>query len=250
MLPEAMAWLLTPASRLARRYGALSESIAIAARHRRCREAWRPHLARTREALLASAQSAPGHRLGVVVGSGHLLDVPLDALAPRFERLWLIDLVHPWTSRIASCRHRNVRLITRDITGFLDQPGAPVPSVRYLLDQPDLDWVASVNLLSQLAAPARRAWQATGAGTPDPGLAIQHAHLAWLRALPCPACLVTDLEQVTFDVNGQVLDRTHYEDLLAGWRCLDQWHWELAPPGELGQGRRSHHRVGWLIPEP
>lgn len=250
MLPEAIAWLLTPASGPARRFGVLAESIAIAARHRRCRQAWHPHLQRTRQALLDSARAAPRHRLGLVVGSGHLLDVPLEALAATFEQLWLLDLVHPWASRFAASRHRNVRLITRDITGYLDQPGAAVPVVGQEIDPPDLDWVASVNLLSQLPAPARRAWQARGNEAPDPGRAVQQAHLDWLRALPCQTCLIADLEQVTFDANGQVLDRTQFEDLLQDWRCLDQWYWDLAPPGELDQGRHSHHRVGWLIPGP
>jgi hypothetical protein len=40
MLAEFLTWLVTPAPWLARRFGYLQESVAIAARYHRCRLAW------------------------------------------------------------------------------------------------------------------------------------------------------------------------------------------------------------------
>jgi hypothetical protein len=53
MLAEWWSYLTTPCSPEARRMGYLRESIAIRARHRRCRHAWAPHLAKTRQGLVS-----------------------------------------------------------------------------------------------------------------------------------------------------------------------------------------------------
>ena len=52
MIAEALEWLATPCPLYVRRLGLLSESIAISARHRRCREAWVPHLEQSRYLIL------------------------------------------------------------------------------------------------------------------------------------------------------------------------------------------------------
>lgn len=237
MLAEALAWLFTPASATARRTGQLAESIAIAARHRRCRAAWAPHLAASRQALLDSARAAPGHRIALVLGSGHLFDVPLAELAAQFEAVWLVDIVQPWPARLAAWRHGNVRLIELDVTESLSGQPEPPPVPALFLDQLEIDWVASVNLLSQLGQPLRRTAY---------GQALMANHLAWLARFDAPACLIADLEQHRLDEAGAVVETTDYRPLLAGWRTLAEWRWDLAPPGELAGGGSAWHRVAAL----
>ncbi|NTV95298.1 MAG: hypothetical protein HGA75_07740 [Thiobacillus sp.] len=251
MLAEALAWLVTPASATARRMGLLAESIAIAARHRRCRAAWAPHLAASRRALLDSAHAARGRRIALVLGSGHLLDVPLAELAGLFEQVWLVDIVQPWPARLAAHRHANVRLIEADVTECLARPPVEPPVPTRFLDEPGIDWVASVNLLSQLAAPAQRWLRARRPELTEPGIArygetLLANHLAWLGRFGAPVCLLADLEQTRLDTTGAVIERRDYRPLLAAWKIRSEWRWDLAPTGELTGGQSAFHRVAAL----
>ncbi|MFA5081700.1 MAG: hypothetical protein WC474_04040 [Hydrogenophilaceae bacterium] len=248
MLAEALAWLLTPVPATARRLGHLAESIAIAARHRRCRAAWAPHLAASRQTLLESARAAPGHRVALVLGSGHLLDVPLAELAELFESVWLVDIVQPWSSRLAARRYANVRLIELDLTECLHRLPEPPPLPSIFLDEPAIDWVASVSLLSQLANPPRR-WLQTNRPDLDAelyGKALMARHLEWLASFRVPVCLLADIEQTRLDTRGEIAERQDYRPLLAGWQINAEWRWNLAPPGELANGETAFHRVAAL----
>lgn len=248
MLAEALSWLITPASVPARRMGHLAESIAIAARHRRCRAVWSPHLAASRQALIASARTAPRRRIALVLGSGHLLDVPLAELSGMFGSVWLVDIVQPWSSRLAARRYANVRLVELDVTTCLHRLPDPPPLPSHFLDQPAIDWVASVNLLSQLANPPRRWLQAN---RPDLdaelyGEALMTRHLDWLMRFHAPVCLLADIEQTRLDARGEIAERHDYRPLLAGWKIDGEWRWDLAPAGELADGQTAWHRVAAL----
>jgi hypothetical protein len=251
MLAEALSWLLTPASGTARRMGHLGETVAIGARHRRCRQAWAPHLSASKRALLASADAATRRRTALVVGSGLLLDVPLAEVARLFEAVWLVDLVHPWSSRLQARRYPNVRLIEHDVTESLaGLPREPALPGRFL-DQDGIDWVASVNLLSQLPVQPTRWLRDHGRGRSEADLErigeqLMRNHLAWLCRFQAPVCLLADLEQITLNADGHVLERRDFSTLLEGWQIQADWRWDLAPPGELGDGTSAYHRVAAL----
>jgi hypothetical protein len=252
MLSEALAWLFTPTSRLARKAGHLSESIAITAREQRCRAWWTPHLAASRRALLESARQASSRRVALVLGSGPLLDVPLAELSELFEEVWLVDLVHPWRARWQARRHPNVRLIEHDITECIGTlPPTPPQPIRFL-DEERIDWVASVNLLSQLpnlVEPCLRrhfaAWDETRIHAY--AYSLMSHHLASLGRFHAPVCLLTDVEQVTLAEDGRVMARTDFQTMLGDWVVHSDWRWDIAPPGELGDGLSRYHQVAALI---
>jgi len=225
MLAEAVTWLLTPASWHARRSGRLAESVAIMARARRCRDAWAPHLAASRAALLDAAKRADSHRVALLFGSGPLLDVPLAELSRLFQAVWLVDVVHPWPARLTARRYPNVRLIVHDVT----EPGSAMPA-RFL-DEAGIDWVASVNLISQLPESG-----------PD-GLAAMRAHLAYLARFAAPVCVLADMEQTTSGASGAGIEHRDYRPLFSGWHRVGEWRWDVAPAGELTGGLTRHHRV-------
>ncbi|SDH68559.1 hypothetical protein [Roseospirillum parvum] len=221
MLAEALGWLLTPAPWWARRRGLVGEQMALLARHRRCRAAWAPHLAACR-AFLAEAASngatdgGTGGSTVAVLGSGALLDVPLDPLAAAYGRVLLVDAVHPWRARWRAARHRGrVRLIHHDLASGLPEAAHGA------------DLVLSVNLLSRL---------------PDPG-----AHLAAL-ADSRAAALVSDVELIESQGDVELARR----DLLAGCDLAltapRGWTWKLAPAPELYPDRDLSLRVvaGWV----
>jgi hypothetical protein len=150
MIAEALEWLVTPCPPYARRLGLLTESIAISARHRRCRKAWAPHLAATQQAILEAIERTPRRRTALVMGSGALLDVPLAELADAFEHVLLVDLVHPWPARLKTRHLPQVTHVTDDVTGALEAVGrgelvGPRPFAR--LADPEVDLAVSLNLL-------------------------------------------------------------------------------------------------------
>ncbi|QLA16569.1 hypothetical protein [Desulfolutivibrio sulfoxidireducens] len=246
MLRELLEWLVTPAGLAARRHGLVGESVALAARCRRCRTAWEPHLRRCRRAMREAARACPEKGTVVVCGSGHLFDVPLAALAGMFSRVVLADAVHPLRARMAARGFGNVRLAATDLTGLLDaalgwRPGIdldrikPVTPTELAARKPDL--TISANVLSQLALPVKA--RLTKLGCPEADILkvcrrIVQAHLDWLMGLPGSRCLITDT--MSRDVDGEtILDET---DLLYGVTCPPgdaSWVWELAPRPEAGR---------------
>jgi hypothetical protein len=246
---ELLEHCFTPCSWTARSLGFLTSSIQVRARYQRCRAAWQPHLERTRAALLAAAKLAPGRRKALLFGAGLLHDIPLRELSDRFEEVVLADIVHALPSRLAARRFPNVRLLTLDVTGVMGElprlrasPDAQLPASapRAFLEDGRLDFVASVNLLSQLG------WipgNVLGGLRPEEELAgfqrgLILAHLEYLRRLPGHTALVTD-------VGWRARPHTALGGAQREWEVLQgvalpepdcAWDWEIAPSPERERG--------------
>lgn len=194
----------------------IPDAVGLWARGRRQASAWRPHLVRTRAAILAGMPQTRGRVL--VLGSGPLLDVPLSALCQAFGEVVLVDRIHLYSARLRG--GPNVRFLSRDLS-------------RGLAGLPPADWAISVNLLSQMALAA-----------PDgeePRLI--ETHLSDLASIAGRASLITDTSFSVLDRPGRVLERV---DLLYGRTMpapAERWDWEVAPFGEAGADRRTVHSV-------
>lgn len=247
MLAELLHWLVTPASLAARRDGTLADSVALWARGRRQRRAWRDHETLTRAAIAAAVDACRRRRIVVVLGSGLLRDVPIELLRARFETVVLVDLVHLATVRARALLGgwRNVRFLTRDLGGRAGpEHGGPLDFIATL---GPVDLVVSANLLSQIGVAARaRAEERAGRdlGGPLPEVAAEiAAHVAGLAALPCPACLVTDTAFEVRDRAGRVVE---HHDLMHGVALPPvnaRWHWPVCPFGELASDIERVHTV-------
>lgn len=257
MLAEWITWLTTSCPTTARRYGYLREAIGIAARHQRCRADWKTHLANSRTALIDSLAQCRDFRIALVLGSGLLLDVPLAQLAARFREVWLVDLVHLPAARRAARAYPNVKCIEADIGGGLDRLArvaadrldslldGPLP----FCDQGEIDWVASVNLLSQLPllpqATLRRRFPEMDEDLLEGwGDRLMRRHLDYLAGFSTPVCLLADIEQITYAANGEVFDTLEYRQRLGLTAPIQaSWRWDIAPPGEIAPGVGRFHRV-------
>lgn len=255
MLLDLLRVLATPAPRDHRRLGCVGDSIRTGSRARRCAAAWAPHLAATRSVIRAAIDGTETRGTAVVLGSGHLDDVPLDDLAGAFARVVLVDAVHPLPARRAARVRGNVTLLTADLSGSFalllgrsDGLGAMLPAI---CAAPETGLVVSVNLLSQLPIRPVERLEASrrplGSYAPEDGDALGRAivagHLAALGALSARICLVTDTEEIEEDRDGRVQERL---DLLYGVGLpvpARRWVWELAPFGEGPPGRRLLHPV-------
>lgn len=255
MLTEWFTYLAADCPPHARKLGYLRESIAIRSRYRRCKTAWQPHLENSQSALLESLHTCSNFRTALVFGSGLLLEIPLYELASRFENVWLVDLVHlPEARRVAS-RYANVRCISCDITGFLERLEAlspnnlDLPPPTSFLDNPTIDWVVSVNLLSQLPLLPLDWLRKRFSGIDEAILKewstrLMRQHLDYLAAFVAPTCLLADMEQTTYGQSGEVIEHADFVAKLGfEYQALAQWRWDIAPPGEIAPGIGRFHCV-------
>lgn len=244
MIRETLEWLATPCPRERRDLGYLTEIIAIGARYRRCRSSWAEHLRRSRKAIVDAAQGVSSRRTAIVLGSGPLLDVPLAELAETFQSVVLVDAVHPLAARWQARRHANIELVTADLTGALDalyrwnpQEPLPVPQPLPLLRRDDVDFVVSLNLLSQLGVMPVE-WIEKRAGPAGPAIAeayaagLTRAHLDELARCRARVCLVADVDWWRQTPDGTVVERASTIYDVPPPPATEEWVWPIAPAPE------------------
>jgi hypothetical protein len=238
VIREMVESSLTPATGIARRLGYVDEVVAIGARERRHRRAWAAHLEYTR--AFVDEVAVGGDHL-VVLGSGRLLDVPLERVARRYARTTLVDMVHPRVARRRAAAVQGVVCVEGDVTGCAARlcagQGLPEPARPVLLDGgPPPTTTISLNLASQLAV-APSLWLERH-GFEDEvidrfGTALVTLHLEWLSALPGSVGLVTDVRRryTRRGVDGEAVESSLFDVARPpADRC---WTWEVAPEGEI-----------------
>ena len=217
MLAELILYGLTPAPGWARKAGYLRESIALGARHNRCRNAWAPHLRQTRSVIETVLKERDHFDHIVVAGSGHGFDLPLDALARSAGKVTLIDAVHPLSMRLKARAHSNLTLLEAELTGT----DGPLPQINA---EPDL--IISLNVISQLGLRL----------SPTARPALRQHHLDWLQQFDATRLLIGDRRRKTihFDEAGEQ-ERIEFEgiDPFPTGEPIARWSWDLAPKGEI-----------------
>ena len=253
MIAEFIKSWLTPAPKWARRMGYVREAVAIEARAKRCHAVWAPHLDKTKAAILDAVTGRKQNRTVLIVGSGACLDIPLAELAEIFERVVLVDIVHPLKSKTHG--HDNVLQVTLDITGMMqDLYKNPhhLPEVKIVNsyhDFPDIDFVLSVNVASQLVVmPFHYAGcKLTHDDVASMGFAkkIIQAHLTWLSGFKCPGALICDRSWERLDPVGKLIDADDplYGNILPN--PVQDWYWDVAPIAETAGGFACRNRVGY-----
>jgi hypothetical protein len=253
MLAELFRYLVTPCPRYVRAMGYLDEQVSIKARHDRCRRAWEPHLERTKDIIRAAVRRCPTRRKAVIFGSGMLFDVPLSELAAAFAQVVLVDVVHPMG---AGWSLANVTALAAEVTGTAEtvyhlakRGGEPLPrfTPRMFCDDPEVDLVASVNLLSQLAYIPCRYLSEAGTYKAEEitafGRDVVLAHIDYLKRLPGVVALVCDLERLTVDRTGAMVERlSALRGVKLPWSG-EEWIWDLAPRPEASLVHSYQRRV-------
>ncbi len=255
MILELIEYLTTPCSWTARKLGYLNGQLGIKVRHRQCRRAWQGHLEWTKQVIRAAILDCPQRRKAVVLGSGMLLDVPLADLAATFREVVLVDVVHPLSVYLTALRYRNVKLVRADVTDTATElakvaknPTLPLPRAtpQLFCDDPQVDYVVSVNLLSQL--PYVPSFYLEKNSRPESEIDaysrdLIESHLDYLRRLPGVVTLITDVEKLKIDRAGNIVDRF---DILYGvslpWQA-DEWTWEHVPLKHASPDFAYHRRV-------
>jgi hypothetical protein len=267
MLPELLRSLTLRCPRWARSLGLAHEQVAITYRHRRHRDAWAPHLAASRAAILDGAARCRGRRLACVIGAGDCLDVPVRELTECFERVVLTDVVlSPEAQRLARQSRGQIRAEIWDATGALsalaDAPGTLTleqATALFAQADPELppggepDLVVSANCISQLGVvPVQRLAGVDGdaAAAQRCAAAASQRHWQWLAARPGVRVLLGDRTRLDLSPTEHELNRESVPGM-EGLRASDRtWRWWLAPIPELSSDYHRVHEVGAWIDGP
>jgi hypothetical protein len=222
MILEALNFLATWAVSKRRKAGEINASVRLWARAGRCARDWAEHEGNCK-AFVAAHMPESG-RVAVVLGSGLLRDVPVEALSRAFREVRLYDLQHLASVRCWAFMKglRNLRFLQWDLSEGLD-----------VLGDPEIDLVISANLLSQLGVAAARVDAAT----------VIAAHLDGLLMAPGRRLLLTDVGYEFVLRNGTVAER---HDLMHGVALPTPdktWPWPVAPFGELDPAYKAVHQV-------
>lgn len=243
MLFELYQYLTSPCPRPIKEMGYLKELIGMAARHRRCRDAWGPHLRHCRDWIVEAMADCPRRDRVVVLGSGLLNDVPVDDLSQGFEDVVLVDILHLPVVRKALKPYDNIRLVEFDITGFVEPlyervtKGADL-SVPEHADIPanGADLVVSLNILSQLPIlPFAYGEKKQCPLEEGVGRALIKGHLKALSELDARVCLISEVEQLLCQ-GDEVIERDdplHGETIPQDLKGRsNSWDWRFAPHPE------------------
>ncbi|NOU19063.1 MAG: hypothetical protein HOO91_16015 [Bacteroidales bacterium] len=144
------------------RMGFLSGQSGIMRRMLREEGGWQSHLVKSSEYIQLAVKDQHPKSIRIL-GSGWLLDVPMQFLIERCERIILTDIIHPNQIINKYSRYKNVEFETIDITGGIvdliynqkkkDFEGNEFIQRISTIKPPIFseDMIVSVNLLSQLS---------------------------------------------------------------------------------------------------
>lgn len=251
MIREALIYLLTPTSPLAKKYGFLYQSVALEHRYERVKKHWLPHLKNCQDLFLESLKDLPQKKSVVVLGSAHLHEIPWHLLEKNFETITLVDVVHPLKHHWLAKRTSRLRLITQDLSKALDR----LETVQSLEDLHKLikdlkneelfhfeaDLIISANILSQLALLPIESLEKkiqrplTIEEKDSICTAFAENHLRNLRNCPGKKLVYADREVIYKDPQGKVIYTGHYPVSFAGFKKLKEWMWTLAPLKEAAK---------------
>jgi len=233
--------------RMFRRMGYFDDQSGIIRRYRREREHWDIHLKNTR-------QSA------AVLGSGWLLDVPVDEMSRYFEKLYLYDLRHPVAVKKQAHLLSNVELRVCDISCFArpvyqytkqyrnrkERPSINTIQPQTVLDLSGFDFVFSCNILNQLDILLIDYLAQFFDLSHDEMLAfssnVQHNHIDMLPRNR--SCMVADYEEIVSSPDGTEISRkTSVHHPIIHRPDIQRWIWKFDTKMTYYKDRKTFFEV-------
>jgi hypothetical protein len=222
--------------------------------------AWDEHLKNTRNFILDATAGKKINNLAVL-GSGWLLDLPLDELSLQAVRIQLYDIIHPLQVLHRIKRYGNVTAISADITGGsvikawravreYDLTGR-LPVTEQLCNcafHPETtpDYTISLNIISQLGDMISSYLQKH-----IPSGALERAHITellqqnHLKLLECGrSCMITDVMETEYDLQGRAIESV--DTLKVPLPVVDHkqtWDWQFDPTGGYQPDRKTVLKV-------
>lgn len=256
MIRELFTYFRANASKQAKAFGHLYESIAILEREKRCKSFWLPHRTNCKNLIRQAIARTQGHERILVLGSGPLHEIPLEDLAANFMQVDLVDVVH-LQETINQYKHfKNVHFIEADITELentVHKEKKIFNKIPTLFQNENYDLVVSANLLSQLSYHLRNYLEKKA----KPKLSeeeldrfcfqVSHDHYKYLTKFSCPVVLITDIESHYIDKEEKLIDvQTPYINFSLP-TPVEVWWWNVAPIPEYSRDLAVKMKVAGFI---
>lgn len=238
----------------------LSDQEGIMKRYLRERENWDGHLQQCKNFIIQAFQDS-SVRSVAVLGSGWLLDLPLEYLSERFEEVHLIDIHHPAQVRKKLESYTNVKTQAVDITGggiefawdyAQSGYGQLDPSIlsEFNPQTPDLesdpDAFISLNILNQLDILIVDFLKSRNPRFREHDFipfrsSIQGFHVDWISQKP--ACLISDILEVNTDKRGKITTLELLHTTLPDSSRSEEWTWDFDLSGFYHRNKLTKMKV-------
>ncbi len=242
-----------------KRMGFQRDQEGIMNRYLRERSHWESHLEKTRNFIRTSL---PDNNIAsvAVLGSGWLLDIPLEELVQRFEKIYLVDIFHPPQIRNKVRNIKKVDLLEADLSGgAIEQLWQITRSKGAITDEHladeiilvpplvhlNVDAFISANLLNQLDIIACDFLFKKGyfqQQSPDHLRSrIQAFHIEWITRTA--GCIITDTMEINLpDTGEESVKSLLHTELPDGFRS-EEWIWEFDTHGTYNTGTLTSMQV-------
>ncbi|NJK97130.1 MAG: hypothetical protein HC905_21415 [Bacteroidales bacterium] len=204
---------------------------------------WNPHLEKSKKAILEGMIGKNRNKV-IVLGSGWLLDIPLEELSSEFGEVWLADVYHPPQIVKKASQLSNVKFVQTELTGMAEQVydatkvyrktkfKTPVEEFKSQspVDLNTYDYVISCNILDQLdiiLMDYLREYNVyTGEEIEILVTKIQKCHLDSLPRKK--TTLICDLEEWVMDAEEKVSNKRSLVNVsLPGIETMASWIWKF-----------------------
>ncbi len=232
--------------KILRKFGFKTDQSGIINRYIREEGGWDLHLENTKQYILQSADKQTNKGVVMILGSGWLLDVPAIELSKMFERVILVDIVHPRQIEHKMSKYRNIELLSIDVTGLAEpiydlfrkkiteKPNLtqikPIYDTQFMNYLQKADFVVSVNILNQLdillCDYINRYKIYTNQEINEFRAYIQTQHISLLPA--AKSVLITDYEELNLDDDNKIINskKLIYTKLLLN-KNIERWQWKF-----------------------
>lgn len=243
MVLELIEYLRTRSSKLAREWGYAYQNVSLKFRSKRCSLAWQDHLGKCHQLIREQWQRLQPKSI-MIIGSGLLMEIPINDLLEKSEKIYLVDLVHNRDVRALAKRHRKIELIEKDISSLLTilNKGWGAIQLKNIpweqlnpWELPKVDWVISANLLSQIPLMISDSLPMTASVYKDFARRLRDQHIERLLKQGEAVLLFADFETRYVDHNQQVIQNDSYNVNLQNLKFLREWIWEVSPYGETSK---------------
>ena len=243
-----------------KRLGYIKDQKGILNRYLREKEGWDVHLNKTRHFIINCLGDAENGKVAIL-GSGWLLDVPINELLEKFKQVNLYDIIHPNKIKNQFKKQLNINFIQTDLTGGLVNEIYAIVKGKTKVDLNKLqpandydfsgyDFVISLNLLNQLDILLKENLLKYGNYSREElnlfSKKIQENHV---NILPKgKTCLITDYTEYLYDeknrfVNSNELVFINFPES----KKEDEWEWAFDTKMTYYPKRKTVFRVKAML---
>ncbi|MBC7372270.1 MAG: hypothetical protein H7326_11930 [Bdellovibrionaceae bacterium] len=243
MILEFIEYLRTRSSKLAKEWGYAYQTVSLKYRSRRCAGAWQSHLEQSHKLIREQFQKIKPKSI-MIIGSGLLIEIPIQDLIKSGVKIYLVDIVHAKEVRRLAKLYPQIELIEKDISSLLEilKKGMAPFQLKTIpwgtltpWDLPKSDWVISANLLSQIPLMISESLPMSTEVYDEFARKVRDQHIERSLQLSDKVLLFADFETRYIGHDGKRIKTEAYEVNLRDLKYIRDWTWEISPFGETSK---------------